>query len=40
MIEITAGAREFSDADAIGTILFVYWVMIGLWLFFIKDKED
>lgn len=40
MTEIADSAQAFSDADAVGCILLVYWIMIGIWLFFIKDKED
>jgi len=29
-----------TESDAIGAILFIYWIFAGLWIFFIKDQED
>jgi uncharacterized membrane protein len=28
-----------TESDAIGTILAIYWIMAGLWIFFVKDTE-
>jgi hypothetical protein len=28
-----------TESEAIGTICVVYWIMAGLWIFFVKDAE-
>lgn len=29
-----------SESDAVGALLFIYWMMVGAWLFFVKDEKD
>lgn len=36
---MTVADQHMTESDAVGAILFFYWVMAGLWLFFIKDQE-
>jgi hypothetical protein len=38
--EVVESALEFSASDAVGAILFFYWILAGIWLFFIADSDD
>jgi hypothetical protein len=31
---------HFTDSDAVGLILFFYWIIAGIWIFFIKDEDN
>lgn len=35
---MTIDDQRMTESDAVGAILFFYWIAAGLWLFFIKDK--
>lgn len=37
--DMTVADQHMTESDAVGAILFIYWIMAGLWLFFIKDQE-
>lgn len=28
-----------TETDAVGAICFIYWIMAGIWIFFVKDAE-
>jgi hypothetical protein len=30
---------RMTDSEAVGSILFFYWIISGIWIFFIKDQE-
>lgn len=33
-------ANRMTESEAVATILFIYWIMAGLWIFFVKDQES
>lgn len=38
-LDLVRDVVEFTAADAVGAILFIYWLLAGVWLFFIQDDD-